>query len=177
MKRINFFLIVISVIFLEIVIASSDVKKSEKIVPVRALFENPSFYDGKVVTVKGEVIGDIMKEGEAFWINIKDGDFFIGIIIDASNKEKIKYTGRYRIVGDTIEISGTYHLHCPVHYGERDIHTEQFEIVESGYVIPEMIQNDRIIGCILLGIVTIFILLYSQRESIRKDNVGQQKQR
>jgi len=175
MKKTVIFLGVLSAFFSGTAIASRDMKQSGDVIPLRVLFEIPSLYEGKEVTVKGEVIGDIMKDGESFWINVEDDGFFIGIVIDSFQKEKIRYLGRYRIQGDIIKVSGTYHLHCPLHSGERDIHAEQLEIIENGYEIPEVIQSKKIIGSIVLGIITIFILLYSHQRNIRKDTVGQQK--
>lgn len=175
MKRTGIFLIVIWVIFSGITHSSQNTKKTEDIIPVKVLFENPSMYDEKEVTIKGEVIGDIMREGEDFWINIKDENMFIGVIINLSQKEKIRYTGRYKIKGDIVKISGIYHLHCPVHSGERDIHTEQLEIIDRGYEVPEVIQSNRIIVSIIFGVITILILLYSHQKNIHKDTFGQQK--
>ncbi|MCM8762085.1 MAG: hypothetical protein NC905_03200 [Candidatus Omnitrophica bacterium] len=175
MKKTGIFLGVLTVLFSSTAIASKDVKQLGSTIPLRVLFETPSLYDGKEVIVKGEVVGDIMRDGKSFWINIEDEGFFIGIVINAFQKEKIKYTGRYKIKGDVVKISGVYHLHCPLHSGERDIHAEQFEIIESGYKIPEVIESKRVIGSILLVIITIFLLIYSNRKSIHKYTDGQQK--
>ncbi|MDD3726236.1 MAG: hypothetical protein PHI44_03480 [Candidatus Ratteibacteria bacterium] len=153
---------------------SKDIKNSEEVIPIKNLFEQVSLYDGKEVVVQGEVIGDIMRDGEHFWVNIKDGDAFMGIVIDALQKDKIGCLGRYGIIGDTIKVRGTYHLHCPVHYGERDIHAEKLEVLESGYTVPKPLRIDRIVVSIILGVITIFILLYAQKQSIHRDTDGQQ---
>jgi len=173
MKKIGFILI-IATLFSGTVGASKN-REQLKITPVSTLFEEPSLYDGQRLTVQGEVIGDIMKDRETFWINIKDGDFFIGVVINNFQREEIRYLGRYGVRGDIVKVSGIYHLHCPLHYGERDIHAEQLEIVESGYKMQETIQRDRIIIGLLLGIYTIIILPYSHRKSIQKGTDGQQK--
>lgn len=174
MKRTGLILI-IAALFSGIAGAAKNIESLKDITPVRALFEEPSLYDGQRLTVQGEVIGDIMRDGETFWINIKDGDFFIGVVIDGFQKDMIRYLGRYGIRGDIVKVSGTYHLHCPLHYGERDIHAEQLEIVENGYKMQETVQRDRVILVLLLGIFTIFILPYTYRKHIQKDTDGLRK--
>ncbi|MCM8830237.1 MAG: hypothetical protein NC824_04485 [Candidatus Omnitrophica bacterium] len=174
MKRTQIFLAVMWSVFSGVAITSQNIKNTAYITPIRALFETPSLYDGKEVIIKGEVIGDIIRDGTDYWINIKDENGFIGVIINSSQKEKIRYTGRYKMKGDIVKVSGVYHLHCPLHLGERDIHAEKFEIIENGYEVQEVMRTDKLIGSVVLGMITIFILLYSHKKSIHRDIYGQQ---
>jgi len=174
MKKTGIFIVAIILLY-GIVFADTEINSPDKIIPVRVLFEDGYRYDGQKVTVAGEVIGDIMGNGEQYWINIKDEDFFIGIVINASQKEIIRYAGRYGTKGDIVKVSGIYRLNCTAHFGERDIHSEQIEIIEGGYEIPEDIQNKKVIISILLGVITLFLLLNSQRKNPRRDICGQPK--
>ena len=92
MKKTGIFIVAIILLY-GIVFADTEINSPDKTLPVRVLFEDGYRYDGQKVTVAGEVIGDIMGNGEQYWINIKDEDFFIGIVINASQKEIIRYVG------------------------------------------------------------------------------------
>jgi len=143
-------------------------------VPVRELFERADRYAGKKVTVTGEAIGDVMRDGELFWLNIKDGDFFIGAVIDRSQKEKIKNTGRYGVQGDIVNISGIYNLHCKQHWGERDIHADTLEIAQEGRVLEESIELTEVILSIILALAAIVFVFHYHRKNVRRDNGGLQ---
>lgn len=147
---------------------------ASKIISVRELIEEKSGQEGHEVTVKGEAIGDIMGDEETFWVNIKDGDFFIGIVLNRELKDKIKNLGRYRIKGDIIEVTGTYSIQCPQHYGDRDIHAETLEVIEEGMRLGETVETDKIILCFILSFATIIFISYFHRRIPRKDNVGRQ---
>lgn len=142
-------------------------------ISIGELFEQPTLYDGKEVVIKGEVIGDIMRDGKSYWINIKENDSCIGIVTDEIQKEQIRYSGKYNVRGDIVKVTGIYHMRCPKHYGERDIHTLKLEVLEYGYVISDRIEIDRVITIIAMGIITIFILLYTHTQHTRKDTDAQ----
>jgi hypothetical protein len=142
---------------------------ASEIVPLHKLFEESQRYEENKVAVEGEVIGDIMRAGESFWINIKDGDFFLGIVINSAQKEQIRNLGRYGVRGDTVRISGIYRLHCKEHHGERDIHAEILEIVEEGRVFDESVNTNKILLSVVFGLATILTVFYSHRMRIRKD--------
>ncbi|MBN1445614.1 MAG: hypothetical protein JW957_05860 [Candidatus Omnitrophica bacterium] len=145
---------------------------ASEIVPMHKLFEEADRYEGQKVEVKGEAVGDIMGDGETYWVNVKDGDFFIGIVLDSRQKGLVKNLGRYRVKGDIVRVSGIYNVHCPLHYGERDIHAETIEIVEEGRRIEEKLETDKIILSVLLGLITIIFIYHSHRMKHRKGTGG-----
>ncbi len=147
---------------------------ASQIVPLHKLFEESQRYEEHKVTVEGEVIGDVMRAGESFWINIKDGDFFLGVVIDSVQKEQIRNLGRYGVSGDIVRISGIYRLHCAQHHGERDIHAEILEIVEEGRAFNESVDTNKILLSVVFGLATILTVFYSHRMRSRKDTGGQQ---
>ena len=147
---------------------------ASEIVPLHKLFEESQRYEEHKVTVEGEVIGDIMRAGERFWINIKDGDFFLGVVIDSDQKEQIRNLGRYGVSGDIVRISGIYRLQCTEHHGERDIHAEILEIAEEGRVFNESVDTNKILLSVVFGLATILTVFYSHRMRLRKDTGGQQ---
>ncbi len=145
-----------------------------EIIPLRQLFEQAPNYDGKNVTVKGEAVGDIMGNGETFWVNIRDGDFFIGVVLDSEKRSIIKNLGRYRVKGDIVKVTGTYKVQCPQHYGDRDIHAETLEIIEEGRRLEETVETDKIVLSIALGFAAILFIFYSHHRKFRKDSGDQQ---
>ncbi len=97
------------------------------------LIEEASKLDGKTVSYRGEVIGDVLNRGNYAWINVSDGKNAIGIYIPAAEAKKIQYVGRYCIVGDTVSFTGTFHRACAEHGGDLDIHTNSITIAAKGY--------------------------------------------
>lgn len=142
-------------------------------ISIRTLFEESDKYEGQRVAVTGEAIGDIMRDGETFWVNIKDGDFFIGVVLDEVLREKIRKTGRYKVYGDTVRISGVYHLHCKQHWGERDVHAETLDILQEGQEMEEFIDIKKVVMSVILAFATIIFIFYAHRRNVRKDNGGQ----
>ena len=96
------------------------------------LIENALAFNGETVTYRGEVIGDILYRGDSAWINVSDGANAIGCYIPASEAEKVEHVGRYRIVGDTVELIGVFHRDCPEHGGDLDIHAGSITVLKKG---------------------------------------------
>ncbi len=157
-----------------IFLALANVLSASDAVSIRDLFDKSEKYDGQRVVITGEVVGDIMRDGETFWVNVENNGFFIGVVLNAELKNKIRYTGMYKIKGDIVKISGIYNLHCKQHMGERDIHAEQIEVLTSGEKQGESIETDKVVMSIILGLVTIIFVIYAHRRNIRRDNGGQQ---
>jgi len=120
-------------------------------------------YNGKVIVFQGEAIGDIMKRGEYAWGNVKEGDFLIGVWMTYKDAKKIKYPGRYGIKGDNLRIEGVYNENCPEHFGEKDIHAINVEIINEGSPDKEKLDMGKIWLSFFLGISTLIFILYSRR--------------
>lgn len=105
------------------------------------LIESASELDGDTVSYSGEVIGDILYRGDYAWINVSDGANAIGIYIPASEAKKIEYVGRYRVVGDTVSLTGTFHRACAQHGGDLDIHADTIGIVRPGHTVEDEPSN------------------------------------
>jgi len=157
-----------------IFLSLAGISLSSDAVSIRDLFEESQKYDGQMVVITGEVVGDIMRDGENFWVNVGNNGFFIGVVLNAELRNRIGHTGRYNMKGDIIEISGVYHLHCPQHMGERDIHAEQIEILTVGEQQEEFIETGKVVMSIILGLVTIIFVFYTHRRNIRRDNGDRQ---
>ncbi|HHV79110.1 MAG TPA: DNA-binding protein [Firmicutes bacterium] len=106
----------------------------------KELVEKASRYDGQVVEIAGEAIGDLMqRDGEA-WVNILDGSYAIGVRLEPAQARAIRTLGGYRVVGDQVKVRGTFHRACPAHGGDLDIHADTVEITRPGTSVPDPID-------------------------------------
>ena len=125
------------------------------------LIENASELDGNTVSYSGEVVGDILYRGDYAWINVSDGENAIGIYIPASEAKKIELTGKYRVVGDTVSLTGTFHRACSEHGGDMDIHADAIVITEEGYRVADkpsvalLISAGALFLCAVAGTVLV----------------------
>jgi hypothetical protein len=133
------------------------------------LINNARQYDGKEVTYKGEVIGDIMTRKEFVWINVNDGVNAIGIW---SNKDLVKdivYTGNYKSRGDIVEVKGVFHRACLEHGGDLDIHIDELRKINSGMVIRERPGAAKIKQAFVLsGILGLALILSQLKKETHK---------
>jgi hypothetical protein len=124
------------------------------------LINNATLYDGKVVAYEGEVIGDIMVRGEYAWVNINDGPNAIGIWIDKSLTQEIRYAGSYKSKGDWLEVTGIFHRACLEHGGDLDIHAQAIRKTRTGRPAVERLNiNKRNLVFILLGVLCLVWIL------------------
>lgn len=126
-------LILITILF----ILPTPVKAENHVVTSTDLIENASELDGKTVSYSGEAIGDILYRGDYAWINVSDGANAIGIYIPASEARKIEYVGRYRVIGDTVFITGTFYRACAEDGGDLDIHANAINVTKKGHTVED----------------------------------------
>ncbi len=156
--------------FLLLFIFGISLYSFEKI-KIRELYENGEKYNGKVVIVEGEVIGDLMGKGEERWINVKDEfeDFVIGVVISKNDAVKIENFGKYRTKGDVIRIFGIYNINCSKHYGDRDIHAFKIDVIKKGEKYAEKVKIKKIFLSFILLVITVFITYLYHKEEISKE--------
>ena len=124
------------------------------------LINNAKQYDGKTVTYSGEVIGDVMLRGNFAWVNINDGNNALGVWMDASLAREIKFTGSYKSLGDSLEVTGVFHRACLEHGGDLDIHAQSLRKLASGKMVNQRLNLDkRNLSLVLLGALLIIWIL------------------
>jgi len=124
------------------------------------LISNAKQYDGREVTYRGQVIGEIMRRAANAWVNVSDGANAIGIWADIYLVEDITYAGAYQVRGDIVEVTGVFHRACPEHGGELDIHARKIDIVTPGAKILEAPdQSKNITAVLLLGVLVLVWIL------------------
>jgi len=124
------------------------------------LIENPQAYDGKEIIYEGEVIGELMQRRQGVWVNISDGDNAIGVWMRLQQAGMINYKGSYKTKGDILRIEGMFHLACPDHGGDLDIHANSVQEIASGWKIQEkIIPAKRTLLIILIVILCLILIL------------------
>lgn len=129
------------------------------ITEINTLIEDASKLDNKVLTIQGEVIGEVMERGDYAWINVNDGTNAIGVFVNKNDISKIEFCGDYKHKGDIVKITGTFYNACKEHGGEFDIHCSNIEIVKKGQVVKEEISHIKIMATSILLIIAIIILI------------------
>jgi hypothetical protein len=121
-------------------------------VTVEELVNHMPEYDGKEVTISGEVIGDVMLRDDHGWVTVNDdafsqesihegGDFAgytnwsMSVWAPRAELEDIRILGGYKKKGDWVRVTGVFHRACEEHGGDTDIHAYKIEIIEPGHPI------------------------------------------
>lgn len=126
---------------------------------IKDLILDAKHYNGREVTIQGEVIGDVMARRNGTWINIDDESECIGIWIAPGRLPMIDFTGSYKAKGDTLEIEGIFNRACPEHGGETDFHAIKVEVIKKGHPIHHPILKIKLEIVIILLLLTIIVTL------------------
>lgn len=135
----------------------SGICEAQDTVNLNDLVENGSSFDGKMVTVQGEALGEAMERGGYAWVNISDPTNVMGIWMKAEDAKKIKFFGDYKHKGDTIKVSGVFHRACREHGGDMDIHGDAVDIVEQGHQVKEAIDTRKIAAGLILTFTALIL--------------------
>lgn len=130
-----------------------------KPVTINDLIENAQTWDGKEVTVTGEVIGEAMKRGDYAWININDGTNAIGLWLSSYDASQITCFGGYNKTGDRIQVTGLFYRACAQHGGDVDIHGGTLTVLSRGAAMREKLSAGKVIVGIVLLLFALFLLL------------------
>jgi hypothetical protein len=103
------------------------------------LNRNPGEWDGKIVTVAGEVVGRLDK-GSHVWLNLWENGWSLGVWCPKEQAEGIRVVGDYLHVGDRVEVMGVFHSRCGEHGGEPDLHAENLRVISEGYEVPRTVN-------------------------------------
>lgn len=139
------------------------VSKAQDTVALNELVENGKSFDGKKVVVQGEALGEAMERGKYAWVNISDQTNIMGIWMKLDDTKKIRFFGDYKHKGDIIKVSGAFNRACREHGGDMDIHSTTVEIVEQGHQVQEDVSNFKMVGALVLTLITICIAVFYYR--------------
>ena len=147
-----------------------------------SLVENANAWNGRVITFKGEVIGEAMVRGKMVWIHLNDDAYMWKNIeeeakLDGYNSGHavwissdlamgIRFFGDFKHEGDVVKIAGMFHAACPQHGGDMDIHASTLEIVRVGHSVHHVFNTSRAITAAVLLVLA--LVLYRFRIIIRR---------
>lgn len=126
------------------------------------LVNDKGVWDRQEVIVSGEAIGDRMERGGYAWVNILDQGAAVGVWGEKDLLRKISLLGDYDRVGDRVQVKGEFHLSCPEHGGDTDIHAREVKIVKSGYEVKHQVSPERmaLAGALLALAAALGIIVY-----------------
>lgn len=128
------------------------------------LAEADSYYDGQTVQVTGEAVGEaIYADSKHSWISLLDTEADSSVAVYMFNYDlgKIDVYGAYDKTGTTLRVQGIYHLACPEHDGESDIHAAVVNVAALGAVLSESVDvQDFIPGIILTAAGALLTALF-----------------
>ncbi|MEM2866569.1 MAG: hypothetical protein QXM46_01675 [Candidatus Hadarchaeales archaeon] len=135
-------------------------------VSVENLMKAPQEWDGKVVTVRGEVVGRLDKGGH-LWLNLLDNGWPMGIWCTREQAEGIRVVGDYFHIGDVVEVTGVFLARCREHDGEPDLHAENLVVVSEGYEVPRPVNLLLLalsLSALAAGLSAALLLRFRRRE-------------
>ena len=118
--------------------ATTDTLTEKSQVPVlaiSALCNAPEEYDGVLVELTGEAVGDILNgdDSEHKWVNLSFEGSTIGVYMSAEDARKVTNLGAYATTGTVLEVQGVYHVACQDgHDGELDVHATTVTVKSAG---------------------------------------------
>lgn len=133
----------------------------------------PDAYDNKNVEITGEVVGVAVRYGEGYFIQVNQDPYVersiaeggeqkgqnvsIAVFVKPEMFKKIKFFGDYRHKGDVVKIKGTFHISCPNHRGETDIHATRLLVLKEGYHLRENLNFTLALTSIVAFVVSLFL--------------------
>lgn len=143
-----------------ILVAHPGYADSGPLVRINDLIEQASGYDGKSVTIEGEVIGDVMVRGASGWINVSDGTNDIGVWAPAEALWLVTHVGRYHSRGDRVRITGEFRRADPEQGGDLTLRAADLTVLEPGGTVGHPVRAGRpLLALIALGVSAVLGLV------------------
>lgn len=134
--------------------------------------------EGTTVRFSGEAVGAAVRADEGHvWVNLADSsDTPLAVYMTDELAGQISSYGSYSTTGSTVEVTGVYHVSCPVHQGELEVHATQLEVTDVGGDISHGVRAERLLAgvglcAVALALIVLFVIL--RRRSDRKDDAQQ----
>lgn len=111
----------------------------------------------------GEAVGGVVNAGEGYkWANISGtSNAVISVYLSDDLAKLIQNVGDYHTTGTTLKITGTYHIACPEHEGELDVHASAAEVTDNGGPVTHMVVPGRLEAALALcAVAALFLMLY-----------------
>jgi len=126
----------------------------EQIVPVADLLTAPARYDGAVITIEGELVGDYgYRASGMVWTQLNDDSYArdplvdggaltganagVGLRIPEVQMAGLSAPGGYRIRGPIVRATGQWRFHDPSRQGETYLDVSSVQVIELGKQLEE----------------------------------------
>lgn len=141
------------------------------IVSINDLIKNSHEFDNQAITIKAEVILEVLERDDFAWINVNDGTNAIGVYLPIEMTKELDVFGDYNHKGDVVLIEGVFTRNCDEHGGEIDIHATKITVVEEGYVVKHDLSTWKfIVAFISFSLSIIALLVYRSTRKIKKED-------
>jgi hypothetical protein len=134
-----------------------------------SLVENANLWNGRIVTFKGEAIGECMVREKMAWIHLNDdaymeknieegaalGGYNSGhaVWVSAELAREIRFFGDFKHDGDIAKVSGVFNAACREHGGDMDIHASSMEILLIGHPVRHLVNTNRMMVAAVLFVL------------------------
>ena len=117
--------------------------------------------DGSEVRFTGEVVGDIVNAENGYkWINVMgSANNVIGVRVTDEQAQLVQHIGNYHNSGTVLRVTGEYHVACPEHQGELDVHASSIDLVDAGGPVEHLLNSGRVLVAIMLVTLALLVLL------------------
>ena len=123
----------------------------------KELIELAAEFDGKIVQVTGEVIGDKLQRSGYVWLSVADEYNAISVFASDDLARKINYIGDYNHKGDIVQIQGQFFRSDPQVGGELYIRAYQIDVLDQGFVISYAVSPLKRALALFLFIFTVLL--------------------
>lgn len=151
-------------------------------VSASTLLNTPETFNGKQVTVVGELIGDYgVRDDGTMWTQLNGdsyattplrdggrlsgGNVGIGIHGPVALFAGLDGPGRYNRVGPVVSVTGVWRYHDPDRGGETYLEVEALEVVHPGHPLSEPVSTTTLLIGTLLILAAAGVLLLVRRRT------------
>jgi len=130
---------------------------------ITGLIQNANQYDGQIVEIQAEVIGDVMRRSNGVWLNVSDGTSAIGIFCARSILPQIKFRGDYKNSGDILLIKGQFNRADRSQGGDLDIRASEIKVIKDGYKVKRELNRGKLNAIVILVPIIIVLIIIKPR--------------
>jgi len=149
-----------------------------------ALVENAAGWNGRIISFKGEAIGERMVRGGMAWIHLNDDAYMEksmeagagsqgynsgqAIWLPTDLARRIRFFGDYKTQGDLVRITGVFNAACSEHGGDMDIHATDLTLIALGHSVAHEIKLPRAVLAASLMLSSVFLFWIRRRVRSRR---------